>query len=164
MPSSPIAFDLPPHDLKRARRFAVQCLYGQDLKAQLFPDAAGWEQFCLRFQVAADLEPFARWLSQGALEEVQSIDQAIEAHSKNWKLHRIARVDLAILRICAFELLHRPQVPPAVVIADASEMGKLYGGSLSGGFLHGVLDGIVKGQPHVPDSPAEGTHGNGSPQ
>jgi N utilization substance protein B len=55
----------------------------------------------------------------------------------------MARVDRNVLRIGAFEIVHRPEVPRAVIIDEAVEMAKRFGTADSGAFVNGVLDRIA---------------------
>ena len=75
---------------------------------------------------------------------VEAIDAAITAASTNWRFERIAAVDRNILRIGAYELMHEPQTPSAVVIDEAVEMARRFGEADSPAFVNGVLDAIMR--------------------
>lgn len=79
----------------------------------------------------------------GTLGSIGEIDSTIEKYSKGWKINRLAKVDLAILRLAAFELIE-DVTPRSVVINEAVELAKKYGSEKSGSFVNGVLSGIVK--------------------
>ena len=66
---------------------------------------------------------FAEALVGGVADYLERIDQLIDAHSSNWTLERMARVDLALLRMGTYELLYSHDVPPNVVINEAVEIG-----------------------------------------
>jgi len=87
-----------------------------------------------------DYLQFTDELIHGTIENLQEIDEKIQALASNWKFERIARVDLAILRMAAFELLHRKDIPPVVTINEAIDLGKEYSNEESRRFLNGVLD------------------------
>lgn len=72
------------------------------------------------------------------------IDQKISEKAKGWKLERLAKVDLAILRVAVYELFYDADVPNPVAINEAVELAKQYGEKKSGKFVNGVLAGIVK--------------------
>ncbi len=80
----------------------------------------------------------------GVAQNLAQIDQTIGQHSTNWALQRIAQVDLSILRLAAFELLYRPDVPASVAINEAIELGKQYGTKESPAFINGILDKISR--------------------
>lgn len=85
---------------------------------------------------------FVQEICRGILEYQAEIDRLIEQKTLNWKLERLSRVDRCLLRLGIFELLHRPETPPAVVINEAVELAKVYGDEKSGGFVNGVLDSV----------------------
>jgi len=85
---------------------------------------------------------FAETLIAGALEHIPAIDEVIEQSAKNWKISRIAKVDLAILRLAIFELLFRDDIPPIVSINEAIDIAKLYSGAESKRFVNGILDNV----------------------
>jgi len=82
---------------------------------------------------------------EGVVESAPELDRRIEACAHGWKLDRISRVDLAILRLGAYELMSG-QTPAGVVINEAVELAKLYSGDKAPQFLHGVLGGISRGE------------------
>jgi len=84
---------------------------------------------------------FARSICLGAREQMPELDGIVSHHLENWALDRLATVDRNILRLAAWEMLHGG-TPAAVVIDEAVEMGKRFGGEDSGGFVNGVLDGL----------------------
>lgn len=83
---------------------------------------------------------FAEELIQGYLVHREEIDGAIRELATNWDFNRIARVDLSILRVAAFELLHRADIPPVVTINEAVDIGKAYSSDDSRRFINGILD------------------------
>lgn len=95
-------------------------------------------------RLRAQTEEYARELVLGVWTQRAKLDEAIGRHSRNWKVSRIARVDLAILRLAMFEMLNRPDVPPKVAINEAVEMAKLYGDHNTPGFVNGILDAAAR--------------------
>ena len=69
--------------------------------------------------------------------------QAIAARAKGWTLARMPVLDLNVLRLGAFELAHRPDVPFAVAIDEAVELAKRFSTDDSGKFVNGVLSALV---------------------
>jgi N utilization substance protein B len=88
----------------------------------------------------AEIRHFAEQLVCGVAENLERIDREIRSYSTNWALDRMARVDLAILRLAAFELIYCPDVPHNVVINEAIEIGKRFGTEETPSFINGVLD------------------------
>jgi N utilization substance protein B len=83
-------------------------------------------------------------LLKGIQENVEELDSEISKYLKNWKLNRLNKVDLCILRIGAYELLFSKDVPSAVCINEAVEMGKKYSDEKSASFINGLLDSLLK--------------------
>jgi N utilization substance protein B len=87
---------------------------------------------------------FAEDLVAGVSEQLERIDRTIEAHSSNWALDRMARVDLALLRMATYELLCAQDVPANVVINEAIEIGKRFGTKETSAFINGILDQVAR--------------------
>lgn len=85
---------------------------------------------------------FARELCVGIIENLAVIDDLIEKNTTNWKLDRIAKVDLSILRVSVYEMLFRDDIPPVVSMNEALELGKMLASDESTRFLNGVLDNV----------------------
>jgi N utilization substance protein B len=71
------------------------------------------------------------------------LDAAIAARAEGWTLTRMPVLDLNILRLAAYELAERPDVPVAVVIDEAVELAKRFSTDNSGRFVNGVLSSLV---------------------
>ena len=77
-------------------------------------------------------------------DKMAEIDQYIDDHMKNWTLSRLAKVEVALLRLAVYEMLYDDEVPSSVAINEAVELAKKYGGDRSPKFVNGVLGQIVK--------------------
>ena len=91
-----------------------------------------------------EVRAFAERLVCGVAENLESIDQELSSYSTNWALDRMSRVDLAILRLAAYELKYCPDVPHNVVINEAIEIGKRFGTEETPAFINGVLDHLFQ--------------------
>ncbi len=91
-----------------------------------------------------DTRANAERLARGAQQRLAELDGAIESASTNWRLERIAPVDLCIMRIAVFELVHELGTPPAVVLDEAVEMARRFGEADSPAFVNGVLDKVMR--------------------
>lgn len=80
----------------------------------------------------------------GVLNNIGKIDPLIEEHAIGWKLNRISKVDLSILRVGIYEILFRKDIPYNVSINEAVEMAKKYSTSEAGSFINGILSKIPK--------------------
>jgi transcription antitermination protein NusB len=83
---------------------------------------------------------FGEELIHGTLEHIGEIDAHIKALAHNWDFDRIARIDLAILRVAIFEMLHRKDIPPVVSINEAIDLSKQFSTADSKRFINGILD------------------------
>jgi transcription antitermination protein NusB len=130
----------------KARERAVQALYQIDVAATDLDEALSrfWKSF---EPVEREVMQVAEELVRGVARHRRELDAAIEAVSQNWRLDRMARVDRNVLRLAAFELLHRGDVPVKVVINEAIELGKKFGSESSGAFINGVLDRVAGSLP-----------------
>ncbi len=91
-----------------------------------------------------EVRHFAELLICGVAENLERIDQELNSYSTNWALDRMSRVDLAILRLAAFELIFSHEVPPNVIINEAIELGKRFGTEESPAFINGLLDHLAQ--------------------
>lgn len=73
-----------------------------------------------------------------------AIDNAIQTAAPEWPIDKIAKIDLAILRLAAGELMIEKKEPPKVIIDEAVELAKAFGGDNSPKFVNGVLGTILK--------------------
>jgi transcription antitermination protein NusB len=124
---------------RKARRQAIDVLYQADV-TEKDPRAilVEWHS------AGRDIDPFAEELVEGVAANRVEIDALLSAHSEHWSLERMARVDRTILRVATYELLHRPDVPPAVAIDEAVRTAKDLSTEDSGAFVNGMLGRIVR--------------------
>jgi N utilization substance protein B len=80
---------------------------------------------------------------RGVRSALASIDERIAKASTNWRVERMARVDRNVIRLGAWELSERRDVPRAVVLDEAVEIAKRFGTEESGAFVNGVLDRVA---------------------
>jgi len=92
--------------------------------------------------VPSEVQGFAEGLVRGTAQKITELDGIIQAHAAHWSLARIAPVERNILRLAAYELLFRDDIPERVAINEAIELAKLYGSEESGAFVNGILDQI----------------------
>ena len=80
----------------------------------------------------------------GIEENKEKLDSLIESQLVKWKLNRISKVNLSILRISTYEILFAEDVPGKVSINEAIELCKKYSDNKSVSFINGVLDKVYK--------------------
>jgi N utilization substance protein B len=124
----------------KARELALMVLY--ELEFRPDPAAAVLKEFWQQRAVPPEVQEFAEGLVQGAREHADEIDRVIQTNAAHWSLARIAPVERNILRLAAYELLYRHEIPERVAINEAIELAKSYGSEESGAFVNGILDQI----------------------
>ncbi|MDY6011799.1 transcription antitermination factor NusB [Clostridium sp.] len=83
---------------------------------------------------------------KGVEENKESIDNLIKENLQKWKIERVSKVNLAILRLAVYEMKYVNDVPEKVAINEALEITKRYSDEKSVSFINGVLDNIYKGK------------------
>ncbi len=87
---------------------------------------------------------FVEDLIYGVLKNQPELDALIESRCTNWSMDRLAKVDVNVLRVGAYELLYCPDIPAVVAINEAVEVAKALSNFESGRFVNAVLDRIRK--------------------
>jgi N utilization substance protein B len=127
---------------REARELALQALYQLDATEERDREG-GLTLFWTHFEGRDEVKSFARELVEGVRAEQPRIDALIAESSEHWRLPRLSRVDLNLLRLATFELLARPDIPASVTINEAIEIGRRFGSEDSAAFVNGVLDHIA---------------------
>lgn len=89
---------------------------------------------------------------EGVNKNIDEIDNIIKSYAKGWKINRISKVDLAILRLSAYELLYREDIPNSVSINEAVELAKKYSSHDAGSFINGILSKVASIKAQQTDS------------
>jgi N utilization substance protein B len=127
---------------RKGRELALQALYQIEITND--PSVGAVELFLRHFEGTPQAKEFARRLVSGVVSQRPAIDQKIEQCTENWKLVRLAKVDLVILRMATYELMFCPDIPNAVSLDEAIEIGKRFGSADSANFINGVLDQVAQ--------------------
>ena len=91
-----------------------------------------------------EVPEFTRELIEGIEANRAELDELIRRYADRWVLERMPIVDRNLLRIGIFELLHRPDVPPAAAINEAVELAKILSTEDSGRFVNGLLGRVAR--------------------
>src|SRR6478672_1763176 len=125
------------------RIIALQTLYEQELRQE-----AGDTSFDLKTVLERNIEryramledvEFIRQLVNGVSKHAVELDAKLQPVAPEWPIDQIARMDRLVLRIGLYELENEADVPPKVVINEAVELAKAFGGDNSSKFVNGVL-------------------------
>lgn len=92
---------------------------------------------------------------EGVYKNKDYISNLIEIHSKGWKIGRISRVDLSIMRLSIYEICFRDDIPYSVSVNEAVELAKKYSNEDAGSFVNGILSKITGGDHLVEELPNE---------
>ena len=90
------------------------------------------------------VDRFTLDLAKGTVEHMQEIDALIEPKLKNWKLSRLSRVSLSVLRMAVYELKYLTDIPAGVTINEAVELTKQYANDDESALVNGVLGAVAK--------------------
>jgi N utilization substance protein B len=119
----------------------MQCLYAYDI-SPLVPWEKHWTGQLEALELPEESLSYGRRLVAGTVANLFEINELLAKFLANWSLYRVEKVNLAILRIATYELLFEKDIPHPVVINEAVELAKLYGGPDSKRIVNGVLDRI----------------------
>lgn len=146
-----------PHARRAARSRAFQVLYSLHFSPNpslgelrtvfmALPDPSGADMEAEEKEVKATKAPagFAWELVEGVWSHVADLDRVIEDFSRHWRVDRVGKIELTLLRLAVFEMLYRPDVPPKVAINEALELSARYGDGRARSFINGILDAVVK--------------------
>ncbi len=92
---------------------------------------------------------------EGVNKNKDYISNLIEVHSKGWKISRISKVDISIMRLSIYEICFRDDIPYSVSVNEAVELAKKYSNEDAGSFVNGILSKITGGDHPAEDQPAE---------
>lgn len=130
---------------KMARETTMKLLYQMDIGGSTPEDTINdfYENYEGK-ELGSDEKDYIKDCLEGTFRSLKIIDELIEKYSKEWKINRIAKVDLSIMRLCTYEMISRNDIPRAVAVNEAVELAKKFGGENSWNFINGVLGNIIK--------------------
>jgi N utilization substance protein B len=141
------------------RIVALQTLYEQDFRQEVDDGAFNLDEVLARnierYEETIDDKDFIKLLVSGVDANREQLDDLIRPIAPEWPIEQIARMDRIILRMGAYELTHDTKVPPKVVINEAVELAKAFGGDNSSKFINGVLGTLLRNQESKPAKKAK---------
>lgn len=130
------------------RIIALQTLYEQELRQDAGDDGfdidAVLKRNIARYKDMLDDVQFIERLVKGVSSQQAQLDAALQPVAPEWPIDQIARMDRLVLRIGLYELENEDDVPPKVVINEAVELAKAFGGDNSSKFVNGVLGTLLR--------------------
>lgn len=91
-----------------------------------------------------DEKDYIEKVLKGVKENLKEIDDIILSKLKNWSIDRIAKIDLAILRLAIYEIKYMEDIPVKVSANEAVELAKTYGNNDSKSFVNGVIAKVIE--------------------
>lgn len=141
------------------RIIALQTLYEEEFR--LDSNDAGFNLQAVlqrnvdRYADMVDDTAFITTLVTGVSKHKDSLDAVLQPVAPEWPIDQIARMDRIVLRIGLYELQNDSGVPPKVVINEAVELAKAFGGDNSSKFINGVLGTLLRQQTGEPEPKKE---------
>jgi transcription antitermination protein NusB len=120
---------------RQARERALSLLYEAEVK--------GVTAEAVLSGLPVEPDRFAAELVSGVGEHADEVDAWLRRYARDWAVERMPAIDRGLLRIGVYELLHRPDVPTAVVISEAVELASRFSTEDSGRFVNGLLARIA---------------------
>jgi len=135
-----------------AREIAVQCLYHMEMNevqaeeavTMLLTEAAGENEGEVKVKDLEGAKAFVLELVAGTWDRKAAIDGLLTEYLKGWQISRLSKVDRQILRLAAYEMIFREDVPGKVAVNEAIELAKHFGTTESGKFVNGVLGKMIQ--------------------
>lgn len=138
---------------RHAREDALKILFQFEWDSELTVETAlARFEICFR-QSDTAISEFAQALVRGVATNRGPIDEAIRAVSANWRPERMPAVDRNVLRLGAYELMFRDDIPSTVTINEMVELARTYGTENSPAFINGVLDKLKNHHPRPDKAP-----------
>lgn len=132
------------------RIIALQTLYEQEFRAECGDDKLDLSKILSRnisrYRDMVDDHEFIKKLVSGVSLRSAELDAILQPIAPEWPIDQIARMDRLVLRIGAYELVFGKDAPPKVVINEAVELAKAFGGENSSKFVNGVLGTVLRQQ------------------
>jgi len=130
---------------RKSREIAMKLLFEMTINKE------DYEEILLNFKENTDINledldfQYIKNIINGIEEKKEEIDKKIQDNLKNWKLSRLSKIDITILRISTYEMLYTEEVPDKVAVNEAIELAKKYSSDNSPSFINGVLGNMIKG-------------------
>ena len=130
---------------KKSREVAMKIIFEGTINARPIEEIMEETDFFNEDLETESLDmDFIKKIVTGINKNLEAINGIIEENSDNWKLGRISKINLAILRVAIFEMIFAQETPEPVVINEAIELSKHYSDDKSVSFINAVLDRIYK--------------------
>jgi transcription antitermination protein NusB len=127
---------------KEARELCMQLVYEMIIKNEF--SLAGYHYFLENNPEESVLDPYVQQVLNQVIDKHEAVDDLIRSYAIDWEMDRIARVDLAILRVALAEMQNMEDIPSYVSVNEAIEMAKKFSTENSSSFVNGILGTYLK--------------------
>ena len=126
---------------RSARKTTLQILYEVDTVGHKWEEVT--ERVLKNNKISIDNKSFVRNIIKGVMDNKAKIDVLISEFARSWSTEQMATIDRSLLRMSIYELLCDGSLPPKVVINEAIELAKGFGGDNSSKFMNGILGALL---------------------
>ncbi|MFU0823808.1 transcription antitermination factor NusB [Clostridium sp.] len=129
---------------RKTREIAMKLLFEMSINKE------SYEEILNNFKENTEMDlhdvdfSYVESIIKGINENLELIDRKIESNLKNWKLNRLSKIDLSILRISTYEIVFNEDIPNKVAVNEGIELAKKYSTDNSPSFINGVLGSMVQ--------------------
>ena len=110
----------------------------------MFTDDSTDDTIALFEENIEELGDYSKSLFCGVIENAEMLDSKISEFASGWRLARIPKINVAILRVAIYEILLVDDVPASVAVNEAVELAKKYSGTDDAAFINGILGSLVR--------------------
>lgn len=110
----------------------------QSMLGVLFDEDVNWND------ITDENKEYVEWVRQNTKDHQEEVDKVISEFAKGWKIDRMNRVDVSILRLAITEIMFREDVTSAIAINEAVELAKKYSTDEAPQFINGILGAYVR--------------------
>ncbi len=93
-----------------------------------------------------ELGEYSKSVFCGVSDNAELLDSKISEFSKGWRLQRIPKINIAILRLAIYEIMFVDDVPSSVAVNEAVELAKRYSGEDDASFINGILGSLIRSE------------------
>lgn len=129
-------------DRRQARAAAMKLIYEWEMGGDGGEETVGG---LLEIKPEEPEYDYTQRMVEGVRRDAEELDKRIGSYTSGWKLERLGRVDLAILRLGAYEL-SLGELPPGVVISEAVSLAHVYSTDKAPSFINGVLGSMARAE------------------
>lgn len=129
---------------KEARKYCFKLMFEYEVQKKDVQAMLAW--FTENELELGNQTEYVETLLSLAISNLLAIDEIIEKNSKGWKISRLPKVTLAVLRVAITEMLYMDDIPDSISINEAVELAKIYNDEKNGKFVNGILSSVFKGK------------------